>query len=55
MYHPRENEYFEDVSDEYLMKLRGFKEKIVNQKKISVKKREIKRKYYLKKRVEKTE
>lgn len=55
IYHPRENEYFEDVSDEYLMKLREFKEKIVNQKKISVKKREIKRKYYLKKRVEKTE
>jgi len=54
-YHPRENEYFDEISEEYFKRLRVFKEKIVNQKKNSVKRREIKRKYYLKKRVEKAE
>lgn len=51
-YHPRENEYYEELSEEYISKLKSFREKIVNQKEISRKKREIKRKYYQKKRKE---
>lgn len=52
IYHPRENEYYEELSEEYLSKLKSFRERIIKQKKISERKREIKRKYYLKKRVE---
>ena len=52
MYHPRENEYYEELSEEYLLKLKTFRDKIISQKNISRKKRDIKRKYYLKKRKE---
>jgi len=46
-YHPRENMYFKEVDDDYLKRLRKFKEELSRQKRISVKKREIKRRWYL--------
>jgi site-specific recombinase XerD len=48
-YHPRENEYYEEVTAEYRERIRAFKEELIKQKAISRKKVEIKRRYYLKK------
>lgn len=52
MYHPRENEFYEELSEEYISRLKSFRDRIISQKNISRKKREIKRKYYQKKRKE---
>lgn len=49
-HHPKENEYYEDISDDYLNRLYAFRDQLEKQKKITEKKREIKRRYYLKKK-----
>ena len=49
-FHPRENEYYEETNGEYLKKLFDFKKELEEQKTIRDKKREIKRRWYLKKK-----
>ena len=45
-FHPRENIYFQGVDEVYLKRLNRFKEELSKQKRISRKKRKIKRRYY---------
>ena len=47
-HHPRENEYYEEVSQDYLKRLYDFKESIVKQKILSKKQRYTKRKWFIK-------
>lgn len=49
-FHPRENIYFKEVDEVYLERLNRFKEELSEQKRISRKKRKIKRRYYAKNR-----
>jgi len=49
-FHPRENIYFREVDEVYLERLQHFKEKLSKQKRISRKKREIKKRFYEKNR-----
>ena len=49
-HHPRDNDYFEEISSDYLKRLYRFKDQLTKQKTISLKKREIKRRYYLRKK-----
>jgi integrase/recombinase XerD len=49
-YHPKENEYYEEVDDEYLNRLNEFKKELIKQKRITDKKRLIKKRYYLRKK-----
>lgn len=52
-YHPRENEYYKEVDQEYLKCLKIFREKLVIQKKKTAKERKAKRRWYLKKKRQK--
>ena len=45
-YHPRENEYYREVDEEYLRRLEAFREELEVQKAITKRKREIKRRWY---------
>jgi integrase/recombinase XerD len=47
-YHPRENMYFQEADEVYLERLLKFKEELGRQKKIGLKKQEIKRRWYAK-------
>lgn len=49
-FHPRENIYFKEVDEVYLERLTRFKEELTKQKRITRKKRKIKRRYYAKNR-----
>jgi hypothetical protein len=49
-FHPRENIYFQEVDEVYLKRLNRFKEELSKQKRISRKRRKIKRRYYAKNR-----
>ena len=49
-FHPRENEYFREVDEVYLERIQGFKEVLSEQKGISRKRREIKKRFYEKNR-----
>ena len=45
-YHPRENEYYREVDEEYLSRLEAFREELEVQKAITKRKRGIKRRWY---------
>ena len=47
-HHPRENEYYDEVTDEYINRLNKFKDYIIKQKRISERKKEIRGRWYLK-------
>ena len=49
-FHPRENIYFKEVAAVYFERLNRFKEELSEQRRISRKKRKIKRRYYAKNR-----
>ena len=49
-YHPKENEYYEEVDDDYLNRFNEFKKELEKQKRITNKKRYIKKRYYLRKK-----
>jgi len=49
-YHPRENEYYKEIDDEYMINLEELKAKITRQREITIKKRAIKRRYYERKK-----
>lgn len=49
-YHPRENSFFKEIDEVYLERLCRFKEELGKQRKISRKKRKIKKRYYAKNR-----
>jgi integrase/recombinase XerD len=53
-FHPRENEYYEEVSEEYLTRLEAFRDQVAKSKKITERGRQRKkRKYYLRKKLKK--
>ena len=52
-HHPRENEYYHEIDEKYLTRFYAFKEKLYIQKKTTEKKRDIKRRCYLKKKLKK--
>jgi integrase/recombinase XerD len=52
-FHPRENEYYEEISPEYLSRLEAFRVYAEKSKKITERKREIKKRYYLRKKLKK--
>ncbi|MCK4790811.1 MAG: hypothetical protein KAV87_44155, partial [Desulfobacteraceae bacterium] len=45
-YHPRENQYYREVDEEYLSRLEAFREELEVQKAITKRKRGIKRRWY---------
>jgi len=45
-YHPRENEYYKEVDEEYLARIEAFKRELERQKRISTQERKTKRKWY---------
>lgn len=49
-YHPRENSYFKEIDEDYLERLKDFKEELSKQKRISMKRRKIKKRYYARNR-----
>jgi len=49
-FHPRENIYFKEVDEKYVNRLMAFKAELKEKKRISERKREIKRRYYAKNR-----
>ena len=49
-YHPRENEYFREVEEEYLECLEAFRKELVRQKRRTAKQRKVKRRWYLKRK-----
>jgi site-specific recombinase XerD len=50
IYHPRENEYYREIDDEYLKELNELKVKVSSQREITLKKRVAKRRYYERKK-----
>jgi integrase/recombinase XerD len=45
-YHPRENQYYREVDDEYLARIEAFRHQLEKQKKVTARQREIKRRWY---------
>jgi len=54
-YHPRENDYYEEVGGEYLTKLNEFREQLVKQKRLRERDRKTKEKYILRKKQKKVD